>query len=70
MKVNKFKQYIMTRSSDGCVIIVRSDKKTDQKDIYLSPAVLERNVKLKTFSKHGTLKYNNSPVYVLTEDLK
>ena len=32
-------------------------------------AVLQRNVKLGTFTKHKHLKHNNKPVYVLTEDL-
>ena len=60
----------MTKSNDGCVVIVKEDKKTDSKDVYISTEVLDRNVKLGTFTKHETLKHNGCPVYVLTEDLK
>jgi hypothetical protein len=70
MKINIRKQYVMTKSNDGCVVIVQSDEKTDQKDVYISTEVLERNVSLGTFTKHETLKHNECPVYVLTEDLK
>jgi len=70
MKVNSSKQYIMTKSNDGCVIIVQNDEKTERGDMYISSQVLQRNVKLGTFTKHKHLKHNNKPVYILTEDLK
>ena len=59
----------MTTSSDGCVVIINSEEKTDNKDIFLSSDCLKFNVKNKKFIKHKVLKYNNSPVYVLKEDM-
>jgi hypothetical protein len=69
MQIRK-NQYIMTKSNDGCVVIVKSGEKTDAKDILISQEVLNRNVSCGTFCKHGSLKHNNEPVYVLTEDLR
>jgi hypothetical protein len=69
MKIKK-NQYIMTKSNDGCVVIVQSSSKTDDKDILISEEVLQKNVCRGTFCQHERLKHNDSPVYVLTEDLK
>lgn len=69
MKVNSAKQYILTKSNDGCVIIVQSNTKSEKGDMFISSQVLQRNVKLGTFTKHKNLKHNKHPVYVLTEDL-
>tara|TARA_B100001179_G_C18479912_1_gene355180 strand:+ start:396 stop:611 length:216 start_codon:yes stop_codon:yes gene_type:complete len=66
----KRKQYIMTKSNDGCVVIVQASNKTDDKDIFISEEVLQRNLCRGTFCEHERLKHNNSPIYVLTEDLK
>ena len=60
----------MTKSNDGCVVIVKSSEKTNDKDILISQEVLNRNVSCGTFCKHETLSHNSHPVYVLTEDLK
>jgi hypothetical protein len=69
MQIRK-NQYIMTKSNDGCVVIVKSGEKTDAKDILISQEVLNRNVSCGTFCKHESLKHNSEPVYVLTEDLR
>jgi len=66
----KRNQYIMTKSNDGCVVIVKSSEKTNDKDILISQEVLNRNVSCGTFCQHQSLRHNNEPVYVLTEDLK
>lgn len=60
----------MTTSNDGCVVIVKAEEKTNHKDIYISSDCLGRNVKAEKFIKHETLKYNDSPVYVLKEDVE
>ena len=59
----------MTTSNDGCVIIVKAEEKTSHKDIYISPDCLKQNLKAEKFIKHETLKYNDSAVYVLKEDM-
>tara|TARA_Y100000310_G_scaffold340160_1_gene435012 strand:- start:1311 stop:1493 length:183 start_codon:yes stop_codon:yes gene_type:complete len=60
---------MMTKSSDGCVVIVKSESKSDKTDIYLSKDTLRFNVENGKFVKHKTIKYNGNPVYVLKEDL-
>jgi hypothetical protein len=60
----------MTKSNDGCVIIVNHKEKTERGDVLISPQVLKRNVKLGTFTKSKHLKHNGEAVYVLTEDFK
>lgn len=70
MKVIQRKQYVMTKSNDGCVIIVKNNEKTERGDMLISPQVLKRNVKQGTFTKSKHLKHNGEAVYVLTEDLK
>ena len=69
MKVGR-KQFVMTKSNDGCVIIVKGSEKTDKNDMFISEEVLKRNVETGTFSKHSTLRFEGEPIYVLTEDLK
>ena len=69
MKIKK-KQYILTKSNDGCVVIVQGASKTEDIDILISEEVLQRNVCRGTFCRHQSLRHNNEPVYVLTEDLK
>ena len=70
MKVTKRKQYLMTKSNDGCIVIVNHNEKTERGDMLISPQVLKRNVKQGTFTKSKHLKHNGEAVYVLTEDLK
>jgi len=60
----------MTKSNDGCIVIIKADSKTCRNDILISQAVLDKNVRGGTFEKHGSLRHNEFPVYVLTEDLK
>jgi len=67
MKVNAEKRWLITTSNDGCVVIVSAEEKTAPKDIFISSDCLKRNLKAKKFIKHKTLKYNDSPVYVLKE---
>ena len=69
MKVSTGSKWVMTTSSDGCVVIVNAEAKTDHTDVIISPDCLNQNVKRGKFTKHKTLKHNGKPVYVLTEDL-
>lgn len=69
MKASKRRQYLMTKSNDGCVVIVRHNEKTERGDMLISPQVLKANVKRGTFTKSNHLKHNEEAVYILTEDL-
>jgi hypothetical protein len=63
------KRWLMTTSNDGCVVIVKAEERTNDKDIYISSDCLAQNLKFKKFIKHKTLKYNDESVYVLKEDV-
>ena len=69
MKTKTEKRWLMTTSNDGCVVVVKAEEKTSPKDLFISIDCLKHNLIAKKFTKHKTLKYNNSPVYVLSEDL-
>ena len=69
MKVKAEKRWLMTTSSDGCVVVVKAEERTNPKDLFISDDCLKRNLKFKKFIKHKVLKYNDSPVYILEEDL-
>tara|TARA_Y100000114_G_scaffold103350_1_gene96458 strand:- start:603 stop:794 length:192 start_codon:yes stop_codon:yes gene_type:complete len=60
---------LLTKSNDGCFIIVRAEEKTDKNDLFISEATLKKNIKSQTFIKHKTLKYNNHPIYIYNENL-
>ncbi len=60
---------LLTKSNDGCFIIVRSEEKTDKSDLFISEATLKKNIRNKTFIQHQTLKHNNYPIYIYHEDL-
>tara|TARA_B100001778_G_scaffold281244_1_gene246303 strand:+ start:210 stop:431 length:222 start_codon:yes stop_codon:yes gene_type:complete len=70
MQVTTTKKWLMTTSSDGCVIIVSEDKKTEQTDFFISEDCLAQNIKNVMFTKHKTMVHNDKPVYVLTSDLQ
>jgi len=69
MKASNTKKYLMTSSNDNCVIIVSAEEKTHHNDVYLSESTLKANVKNGKFIKHEKLIFNDSPVYVLKEDM-
>tara|TARA_R110000824_G_scaffold55138_5_gene152032 strand:+ start:1621 stop:1803 length:183 start_codon:yes stop_codon:yes gene_type:complete len=60
---------MITKSSDGCVVIVKSEEKTDKTDMFLSTDTLKCNIESKRFIKHKTLSYNGNSVYILKEDM-
>mgnify|MGYP003325500698 FL=1 len=65
----KEKKWLITKSNDGCVIIIKAEKKTHQNDFFLSQATLDRNIQEKTFTKHETLDYEGNPLYVYAKDI-
>lgn len=60
---------LLTKSNDGCFVIVRSEEKTDKNDLFISEDTLKKNIEKKTFVKHETLKHNNHPIYIYHENL-
>ena len=66
--MNKEK-HLITKSKDGCVVIIKAEKKTEQTDVFISQSTFEKNIANKTFVKHSTLSYNNNPIYIYHEDL-
>lgn len=70
MQVNQQNKWIMTTSTDGCVVIVSEKRKTDKNDVIISRDCLNKNVSARKFTKHKTLIHNDKSVYVLTEDLQ
>mgnify|MGYP001157261594 FL=1 len=70
MQIATTKKWLMTTSEDGCVIIVSEEKKSETTDFFISQDCLNKNVKNKEFTEHKTLKHNDKPVYVLTQDLQ
>ena len=60
---------LLTKSNDGCFIIVRSEQKTDKNDLFISEATFKKNIETKTFIQHKTLTHNNYPIYIYHEDL-
>lgn len=68
MKASKERKWMITKTEDDCVVIVKSADKTEKTDMFLSADTLKRNVENRRFIKHKTLKYNGSPVYVRKED--
>tara|TARA_Y100000361_G_C10932660_1_gene224693 strand:+ start:292 stop:492 length:201 start_codon:yes stop_codon:yes gene_type:complete len=63
------KKWLLTKSNDNCVVIVKSEKKTNQNDFFISQATLDRNIQEKVFIKHETLKFEGESVYVHKNDL-
>jgi hypothetical protein len=63
------KKWLITKSNDGCVVIVKSKKKTHPNDVFISKATLDKNTKNGTFRRHATLKFENHPIYIHKEDL-
>ena len=60
---------LLTKSNDGCFIIVYSENKTDKGDLFISQDTFEKNIESKTFIRHRTLKHNNKPIYIYHEDI-
>ena len=60
---------LLTKSNDGCFVIVRSEEKTDKNDLFISEDTLKKNIEKQTFVKHENLKYNNHPIYIYNENL-
>tara|TARA_Y100000589_G_scaffold199764_1_gene188549 strand:- start:221 stop:427 length:207 start_codon:yes stop_codon:yes gene_type:complete len=63
------KKWMITKSNDGCVVIVKSKKKTHPTDVFISSDTLKKNTGNGTFRKHSTLKYNDQPIYIHHQDL-
>ena len=63
------KKWLLTKSNDNCVVIVKAEKKTNQNDFFISQATLDRNIQEKVFIKHETLKFEGESVYVHHNDL-
>ena len=60
---------LLTKSNDGCFVIVRSEEKTDKNDLFISEDTLKKNIEKQTFVKHENLKCNNHPIYIYNENL-
>lgn len=60
---------LLTKSNDGCFVIVHSEEKTHKSDLFISQATFKKNIKTKTFIQHKTLTHNNHPIYIYHEDL-
>ncbi|MBQ45629.1 MAG: hypothetical protein CMK37_08240 [Porticoccaceae bacterium] len=63
------KKWLLTKSNDNCVVIVKAEKKTNQNDFFISQATLDRNIQEKVFIKHETLKFEGESVYVHQNDI-
>ena len=63
------KKYLITKSNDGCVIAIRSEKKTDKHDFFIGETTMQKNIDNNTFIRHNVLNYNNEPIYIYHEDL-
>ena len=63
------KKYLITKSSDGCVVAIRSDDKTDKHDFFINQTIMQKNIDNKTFIPHNVLNYNNEPIYIYHEDI-
>lgn len=66
--MNKEK-HLITKSKDGCVVIIKSEKKTEQTDVFISESTFKKNIENNTFIRHATLTHNNHPIYIYHEDL-
>jgi hypothetical protein len=62
-------KYMLTKSNDGCFIIISSEEKTHKNDLFISSATFQKNIDNKIFVRHDALKYNNQPIYIYHEDL-
>lgn len=62
-------KHLLTKSNDGCFIIVSSEEKTDKDDLFISEDTFKKNIDTKTFVKHSTLTHNSQPIYIYHEDL-
>ena len=60
---------LLTKSNDGCFVIVYSEEKTHKNDLFISQATFKKNIKTKTFIQHKTLTHNSKPIYIYHEDL-
>ena len=63
------KKWLLTKSNDNCVVIVKAEKKTNPNDFFISQATLDRNIQEKVFIKHETLKFEGESVYVHRDDI-
>jgi len=63
------KKHLITKSNDGCVIIIKAKKKTEQTDVFISNSTFKKNIESNTFVKHAHLTYNDNPIYIYHEDL-
>ena len=63
------KKWLLTKSNDNCVVIVKAEKKTNQNDFFISQATLDKNIQEKVFIKHEKLKFEGEAVYVHHNDL-
>jgi len=63
------KKWLLTKSNDNCVVIVKAENKTNPNDFFISQATLDKNIKTKTFVKHETLKFEGESVYVHRDDI-
>ena len=66
--MNKEK-HLITKSKDGCVVLVKAEKKTEHTDVFISESTFKKNIASKTFVKHETLSFNNNPIYIYHEDI-
>ena len=66
--MNKEK-HLITKSKDGCVVLIKAEKKTEQTDVFISESTFKKNIENKTFIRHATLTYNNNPIFIYHEDL-
>tara|TARA_B110000483_G_scaffold220061_1_gene274758 strand:- start:141 stop:341 length:201 start_codon:yes stop_codon:yes gene_type:complete len=62
-------KYLLTKSKDNCVIIIKAKKKTEQTDVFISNSTFKKNIESNTFVKHENLTYNDNPIYIYHEDL-
>lgn len=62
-------KHLITKSKDGCVVLIKAEKKTEQADVFISEATFKKNIENKTFIRHATLTHNNHPIYIYHEDL-
>ena len=63
------KKWLLTKSNDNCVVIVKAENKTNPSDFFISQDTLDKNIESKTFIKHETLKFEGESVYVHRDDI-
>ena len=69
MRASTTEKFLITKSNDGCVVAISSDKKTNPTDVFIGKTTMQKNISNGTFVKHSTLTFNDKPLYVYSEDL-